>query len=259
MGRSCPRLGWVVVGLLGACVDNPYVIGRVIDGDDCARASALDAGVLACSGFEKPGFRDWAGTEANDGGVLMRTAAMVHGGSAALRAESRAAERFAVVVQDFEPLLDGELHLRVHVWVPGGLATETMNILFIGDEPNPSEDPDGPFVGVDINLANDGALQLFSPQNDPSRITGNQPIPRDRWFCLQLSMQIAHADAARPGAIALSVDGREALSASPFETLPEAGVSRVRAGIDWSSEQAAPFEVYMDDLVVSRKPLPCTL
>ena len=45
--------------------------------------------------------------------------------------------------------------------------------------------------------------------------------------------------------------------ATAIDTLPEDGVRQFRAGIDWSSEQDAPFEIYMDDIVLDTAPVAC--
>jgi hypothetical protein len=122
-----------------------------------------------------------------------------------------------------------------------------MNLIYLGSDPSLDV-----FDGMDLNLEN-GALQLFSPQFDPERHTGTALIPRDRWFCLRLLVQIAD----RGGAVQVHVDDQLVLAATDQDTRPTEDVTTLRAGIDWSSAQDEPFEVYMDDLILSREAVAC--
>lgn len=240
----------------GGCVDNPYVIGTLPDEQDAGPAfdpctSHPDA--LVCSGFERPGLDDWLAPTVLGDAAIERSTARSRSGSASLRAESSGAESTAVVSQQLEPRVDGTLHMRVWLRVPGDVATETMNLFFLGHDPNPSADPPLAFSGLDLNIE-DGALQAYAPESFPDRITGALQIPRDRWFCLRAEVAIADA-----GSLRVLVDDALALEADPLDTLPDAGgIGLLRAGVDWSSGQSAPFEVFMDDLVLSEAPVPCS-
>jgi len=232
-----------------ACSSGPYFIGE--QHGDAGPPSECDeafAGALACSGFEASDLAsEWPDQTIAMAGELERTTERAHSGEAALRASSNGPQSVAVVASEIEPVVSGTLHLRVHLYVPSGVPTETINILFIGSDPAPD-----PFTGLDINVE-DGALQIFSPQNDPARVTGELIIPRDVWFCLRA--EIAVSDDA--GAVQLFVDDALALEATGLDTLPEDGVHLLRAGVDWSSGQEASFEIYIDDLVLDDAPVAC--
>ncbi len=244
------RAAVVLCALIAAgCSDHPYVIGRFPDGglDECA---STYAGAIRCTGFEQAGLSDWSGTTIEGAGAIERSTARAHRGLGALHASSAAASSVAVVFEDFAPLRSGELYLRAYLYVPSGLATDTMNLFFIGDDSDPK--PDGsPFTGVDLNLL-DGAVQVYAPDGDPMRQTGTLAIPRQRWFCFRARIVISQ----QQGEVHAFVDDQAALDASGLDTLPDAGVHRVRAGVDWSSQDAF-FEVFMDDLVIDDRPVPC--
>jgi hypothetical protein len=125
-----------------------------------------------------------------------------------------------------------------------------MNLFFLGSRPDPSGDE--PFVGMDINVL-DGALQLFSHQAKPPRQTADAKVPRGRWFCLRAEIEMSRA-----GTTALFVDDALSLRATGVDSIAQDGVSMLRAGIDWSSDQTAFFEVYIDDLALATAPLACT-
>lgn len=237
------------IAAISACANNPYVIGRAED------AVAVDAGVneceralsaaLVCSGFEAELASDWS-TSLQNQGALERSLQRAHSGSAALHASSTARLSTAVVFATFEPVTQGELYLRAHLYVPAELPTQTMNLFFIGAEPTPD-----PFTGIDFNLE-DGAVQVFSPQSDPARQTSVLVIPRDQWFCFRA--RVAIGDSATVQAF---IDDELAIETMPFDTLPDDGVHMLRAGVDWSSEQNDFFEVFIDDVALDTAPIDC--
>lgn len=245
---------------LAACADNPYVIGQVRDltdagvrdGGDAAadggRDPCLDA--LVCSGFETADLRaEWSDVHTEGTGTVDRTTVRAHSGEASLHAQTRGVSSVGDVVALFAPVVSGTLYLRAYLYVPEALPTQTMNLFFLGSRPDPSGDQ--PFVGIDINLL-DGALQLFSHQAKPARQTGDAKIPRGRWFCLR-----AEVEMSRAGTTTLFVEDRIVLRATGVDSIAQDGVTMLRAGIDWSSEQSAPFEVFLDDLALATTPLAC--
>jgi hypothetical protein len=243
----------LLVSLVIGCADNPYVIGRLLEGgilqdaSDSTAPAACPAAALFCSSFEAADLRDeWTTTTIIEDAALERTSARVHSGQGALRAESRGPDSAAVVVAAFAAQRTGSLYVRAYVYIGSDWATETMNLFFIGD------DPSEPFVGIDLNIA-DGAVQMFSPQTVPVRSTGTLEIARDRWVCFRV--EVAIADVA--GALRVHLDDELALEVTGVDTLPAAGIHLFRAGVDWSSAQASFFEVYLDDIALGSEPVDC--
>lgn len=260
---SCQLLCAGSVGLFGSlllacsgCADNPYVTGvlrQTAPTSDAAMAEFDCADfpqALACSGFESGGLADWESqVVAGEGAGVEWSAARSHTGKGALRAFTTTADSTAVVAQSFPAVTAGTLYVRGYLFIPGDEETRTINLFFVGLEPN---EVDGmPFTGVDLNVE-DGPWQVFSPQNFPDRVTGSVAVPRDRWFCVQIEM-----DVAERGAVRVFMDGAPAFEVTNFDTLPDGGVQLFRAGVDWSSKQITPFEVFMDDLVLSTAPVAC--
>ena len=234
----------------GACADNPYWIGQLRDAEvPDAGVAACPAGSLVCSGFEAAQLHDeWPETHIENAAEVERSTVRAHSGMAALRAESRDASSVAVVVARFAALHSGTLYLRAYLFVPDGQPTDRMNLFFLGSRPDPEPEP---FVGMDLNLEQ-GALQLFSPQAEPRRQTGSLRVPRDRWFCLRAQVELG----AR-GEVRLFVEDQLALRATQVDSAAQDGVSMLRAGVDWSSEQEAKFEVFIDDLGLATRPIAC--
>jgi hypothetical protein len=235
--------------ILAACADNPYVIGHAVGVVD-AGADECPAGALICAGFESENAGEsWTDVVIENSGEIETSSERAHTGASSLHAQSSGPATVAVVMLRFPAVRSGSLYLRSYVYVPSGVPTETMNLFFIGSRPDPT-DAD-PFVGVDLNVENE-LLQVYSPQSEPRRQTGTLKIRRDRWFCFQAEVQIAHE-----ASVNLYVDRASAVRARGVDSLPSEGVTMLRAGIDWSSDQADPFEVFMDDLVFSRRPIEC--
>jgi hypothetical protein len=96
-------------------------------------------------------------------------------------------------------------------------------------------------------------VQVFSPQANPVRQTGSLRIPRDAWFCFQARIEVRDAD----GVVQVRIDGAPAIEATDIDTRPPDGIDELRVGIDWSSEQEEPFELYIDDVVVDTVEVAC--
>jgi hypothetical protein len=239
------------LSLLAACADNPYLIGHARDAVD-AGSEACPADALICAGFEDADWRaSWTDIVIENAGQIDRSSERAHSGPSSLHAQSRGPETVAVAMLRFPAVRSGSLYLRAYVYVPSGVPTQTMNLFFIGSRPDPAGAD--PFIGLDINLEGE-VLQVYSPQSDPRRQTGTQTIPRDRWFCLRADVEIS-----RSAEVALYVDDALALRAGGVDSLPsEEGVTMLRAGVDWSSDQAEHFEVFMDDLVFATRPVDCS-
>lgn len=237
--RLCATLA---IGVLGACGSRAYSIGS-LDQDHCdSHPSAL-----VCSGFEQSDLSAWDETIEVGDATIDVARDRAHSGRGALHAESLAAESVAVVAREFTPVTSGTLYFRAWLYIPADVATNTINILFLGDFATPD-----PFRGLDFNLEQ-GALQLYSPGNAPDRVTSTSGvIPRDEWFCLQIEL-----DVAKQGAVRARVNGALQLEHQPIDTLKERGVHLLRAGVDWSSAQAERFELSMDELVLATSPLAC--
>lgn len=248
--------------LIVACSDHSYVIGRYqtgADGGTGSDAAGEDAGMdecagtyseaILCSGFEQPLREEWPDRVETGSAQVQRFTDQAHSGTASLQAVSSGPKSRAVVVDNFAPLREGELNLRAYVFVPAEVPTEIMNIFFVGDDAASNET----FEGVDFNLAANGVVQIFMPLHEDPRRDGTLTIPRDQWFCFQARILLDNDD----GAVQAFVNGAPAVELLDVDTVPEGGVRQFRTGIDWSSEQEAPFEILIDDVVLDTAQVAC--
>jgi hypothetical protein len=228
---------------LSGCGDGSYVIGRFVDGGCAAHHDAI-----FCSGFERPDLSDWTRTVVVKAAHVEQTEDRAYDGKGSLHAASTDQQSTAVVAKEFDPVMDGDLYLRMHLYVPSGLQTKTMNVMFLGDFASPD-----PFKGVDFNLE-DGFLSTYVPQDSPDRYTSDTlAIPRDRWFCMQVHMTVSDGQ----GTLKIDLDGQTGLEEQGMKTKPAAGIHLLRVGIDWSSMQTDPFDIYVDDLVLATASVDC--
>jgi hypothetical protein len=242
------RRAWAIGLLCLGCATDPYVIGRYPDASAPSECVTRYADAIACGDSEGSALdAGWDDVVIENQGELEHSSARSHSGATSLRAASLDMMSVAAVSRMFEPVRDGELYLRAYLYVDASYPSDTINIFSLGSSPTPD-----PFTGIDVNLK-DGALQVFSPQADPVRQTGTLLIPRNRWFCLRARIAVSDTE----GEVELFADDALALHATQIDTLPDEGVLQLRAGIDWSSEQAAFFELFLDDLVLDRQPVPC--
>jgi hypothetical protein len=236
---------------LVACADNPYVIGRVREDAGTARDDAgVDAcaGALVCAGFEEELANAWPDTIVEGMASIESSAAQAHSGMRSLHAMSSGPMSRAVVVRDFPAQEAGELYLRAWLYIPAGATTSIINFMFLGDDVASNE----VFEGVDFNL-DLGALEVFLPLHEPSRFTSERQVARDRWTCLLTRVSLSHT----AGELEATLDGDLALQLEGLDTLPTGGMRQFRAGVDWSSEQAEFFAIYLDDVVLSTQPVGC--
>jgi hypothetical protein len=233
----------LAVSLLGGCTSDGYVIGRFRD-----EACAQTPDALVCSDFEQPDLSDWSDVLMQNTGHVEETDDRAYVGHGSLHAGSAGPESVGVVGRSFATVTNGQLFFRAHFFVPSGRETETMNVLFLGDYATPD-----PFQGIDVNLEA-GAPSIYVPGSAPDRVTSTTVrIPTDQWFCLRMDVTVSR-DA---GSVTLLVDDVPAVDQPNLNTAPDAGIHRLRAGVDWSSKQATPFDVYIDDLVLATTPVAC--
>lgn len=251
--RRSLAVSWALLVL--GCSDERYVIGRY--DADASSDAALAPGAstcavrhrsaLFCSGFEADLDAAVDRFAVAPTGELERTEQRAFRGASSLRATTLGPMSYANVVAALPAVQEGTLHFRAYAYVASGLATEIMNLFFLGAEPGPD-----PFQGIDFNVEN-GEVQIFSPQFPGSRRNGTALIPRDRWFCYRAVVQLAEDS----GSVQIYLDDELALDARGLDTVPADGVREFRAGIDWSSQQTSSFDIFLDELVVDRAPVEC--
>lgn len=145
---------------------------------------------------------------------------------------------------DFAPLLSGAIHLRFSLFLPFSPALTGINIVSLGQ----IDDPD---FGLDLNIVDDGSLELLSSGDSQTTKSSGFDMPRGRWLCVSVDVP----DISNQGSAVVSIDGHAILVARNLDTLPGNGIAEVGAGIDRTFGGQAGLTAQFDNLVVATAPL----
>jgi hypothetical protein len=108
-------------------------------------------------------------------------------------------------------------------------------------------------VGFNLDLRSDDRYEVFLVEESRSVLSATGSLLRDRWLCLQLSVQWHETE----GTVSLVQDGVLLLDATAARTRPPDGVELFTMGIDWSASNQAPGAIWLDDVVLDDAPVPC--
>lgn len=142
-------------------------------------------------------------------------------------------------------LTSGDLYARWFVYLPGTVTSANLASVHLVESPLP-------FHGLIFGLR-DGIAELTSTEADITEFS-TISIPRDRWVCLQMHVQISDTDGAIDGA----VDGQPFGVKTNIDTAPAAGYRNVHVGVFSTGSAAAPIEMWSDDVAVGTQPIPCS-
>lgn len=200
----------------------------------------LHAGALLCDGFESDAdFAEW--TE-NRG--ASETMTPVYRGDWAMRATSSTSDNTNYVFERFTDVTSGELFVRTYVYLPSGSPAEHLVLAQL-------EEGGAPWDYAHVALRS-GALRVGHRKGSTYVYRDGPPMPRDRWVCLELRVEVASA-----GTVQMFVDGASAASFSADTNLSRP-YSTFYIGISYrGSSQTGTANVYMDEIVLSRSRIGC--
>jgi hypothetical protein len=237
---GCGRLGFTERA--GDDADGASGRGDTSAGDDSSSLRCdQKPGVLFCDGFEGPNLDGW--TDAY--GALVRQTAIVHTGTAAARATSDGSQQAAGVgVAPYNGLSTGSLHYRAWFYVPSGFAITKINLFTTYGNTGNDEV---------VFLVDQEELRVYSARG-PRTITSGTTMPRDRWFCIEVHIDIA----ASNGTVRLDLDGTTIGSGSGFSTLPAGGYTFLGVGTLFLPVGQGASTIYIDDVATGTQPLGCS-
>jgi hypothetical protein len=145
----------------------------------------------------------------------------------------------------FGPFSSGAFYVRAHYFVPSSTQRTDFALLTVGDVTLALSG------GVSVFVANDG-FALAADMGSIARM-GTLTVPVDRWFCLELSVQISD----KQGRATLWLDGVEENFLPGAPTLPLGGVTTIGVGIASAGSSQPSARVFVDDVVVDTNPIGC--
>jgi hypothetical protein len=137
----------------------------------------------------------------------------------------------------------GSQWARAYVYLPSSASVTGLTLMSFNE-------PDPPYLGVGINIAASGRLQLAATTVSAFPESG-AVLRRDAWTCLVLGVDVGDAGRAR-----IVVDGVTVLDQS-VDTLPDGGYGNINFGIEYVGPGSSAVEVWFDEVAVSDSPLGC--
>jgi hypothetical protein len=165
-----------------------------------------------------------------------------HGsGQQSVRITLAADQSYVIEVTSPSAVTSGSLYLRGLFWVPGAYEPASYFVLMEGLE-----------AQANRKISFDWRLDGFGLNANGPTSYATQSLPRERWFCAELAIDVA----ATGGRARLSIDGVQAAELADFDSLLGSGLSRFRIGANAGTGNAA-LELHVDDFVVRTTPIGC--
>ena len=202
-------------------------------------------GALLCDGFEAVDVA-WD-YQIEDFGSVIRSEARGAQGTASLKISIETVDEYKYARWGKNAVLDfldsGELHLREYIFMPSStVVTDQLSIMVTGNQVDP-------FPSANV---------LLTPGEIHAVVEGTNAIapfelPRDRWVCVELHLQISGSD----GAIALEIDGSTIVSAQSIDTRVGGGYSNIDVGFHYATPAQPASEMFVDEIVAATSPIGC--
>lgn len=209
--------------------------GPAPDGDvqlDCANHQ----GALFCDGFEDPSLAAW-----QLAGDVMRALRPTPRGAAALQADTTGPQQTSGAGVGFGPIGSGLLAARGWFYVPSGFDVIHFDLLILKN---------AAIGGIGV-LGYFGELVIYQNVSGEGLFSG-LTVPRDRWMCIELQVQVANAGSAQ-----LLLDGVPIASTPTLDLAPGVGYSFLDVGLAWTDDTQGPARVFADEIVIDDEPIGC--
>jgi hypothetical protein len=200
---------------------------------------AQHTGAVLCTGLEDALPAGWM--DASSTGSDVSASSMLRfSGSASLLARTAGANGRSRLIHEIPMMTTGSLYLRAWAYMNPGAVVDDVHGIVIGDA-NTGD------YGTKF-LYSAGKLRVATPTVD---VPGSVDAPFGRWYCLRLELGVGDA-----GSVKAYVDDQVLADQAGVDTLPAAGVHNISVGIDFAG-QAAPGELYLDDVLLDTQPVDC--
>lgn len=200
---------------------------------------------LFCDGFEGPREETWDYVIEDNGTVAATTTRAFRGANALEVATDTISAYKAARWGVFFPneISTGDLHLRAYYWIDGAVTwDEQASIVSSGYSVDP-------YPSTYLRLG-PGEFVL---QVDQGTFPFNGDLPRNRWVCVELHIDV---DAAN-GSVDLAVDGVQQFATSGIDTLPGAGYSAMDFGIHYATPNQTAIRLWIDEVIADTSPIGC--
>ncbi len=165
-------------------------------------------------------------------------------GAGSLEAHVWRSRGYAALSADLTGYTATTVHARGYLFVSSGIVTDDFTVFHLGHWSTP-------LGGTDIDVTA-GKLESYSYASG-TIVESGVDIPRDRWFCLQVSIELAEST----GSVRVKIDGNQIIDAPNLATLPAEGLTDFAMGLPWTGSKQPELSVFIDEVAVGEAPIDC--
>ncbi|MBN2528413.1 MAG: hypothetical protein JXR76_18640 [Deltaproteobacteria bacterium] len=216
------------------------------DNDQCAPTGTTP---LVCENFE---LNPPTPSQLRNGDVALEQT-NVFDGNASMRCETTAIESFGYISNRFEPISQGIIYFRVHIFIPEGTITGTTKVLNLTSTASSDLETSR---GIDVNISSNRRVEIYQHGNQLRFQSAPDAVLENIWFCLQGSYTISET----AGETSIWIDNKLAVSTTAtIDSIINGGVSEFRTGIGWTEQGQNTAVFYFDNILVDTAPVLCAV
>ena len=228
-------------GVGGACLLDSDCQSNWCRQDTCLSDSfcPLYPSALYCDGFEALDSSGWT-QDTPEQPVVAENGTVFLGASSGRGMIEESGQRSYVRGTFPRPITTGPLHMRAYYYVPAGETVQQVNILNLRG-------------GATALLAGNGRVSFYFNKTRMDFPSADNVVPRDRWFCLEVDLDIGMT-----GSVRVRLDGTQVVSVQNIDTVPEDAYTDIQVPIQYTPSPAQPpLTLLVDELVVDDEPVSC--
>ncbi len=152
-----------------------------------------------------------------------------------------AAANYVIEVLSASPISAGQLYMRALFRLPDSLEPASYVVLMEALSADAAAKISFDWRPQDFGI-NAGGMTQYSRQS----------LPKARWFCAELGIDVN----ARSGAVTMAIDGEVAVELTLLDTSLGSGLARYRVGLNGGPGNPA-LQLNVDDFIVRAGPIGC--
>ncbi len=150
----------------------------------------------------------------------------------------------ASIAESIRMISSGTIYLRSWVFIPHGSVNDWTTLFsFNGNLTD----------GIDTNLRLGQTIDSYVHPSFQLKSSEGKAYLVDSWFCLQVGIDVKDVG----GSVKVVVNGNTVLTQEGVDTKPGEGINRVAYGLNTTGTFQTGASVYLDEVVVSQKPVAC--
>lgn len=186
------------------------------------------------------------GIKADEGAAVVLTTEIVHGHDYALSATQGEAGTDAQITERIRRVVGAHIYSRMWLFIPEGAINDWLKVLAFNGIV---------LEGLDVNLTSSGAAEIYSHMTGQKAVSPGAVVPENEWFCLRTTTFVDNVN----GSVELSINDHTVAYVQNWDTLPGAEIDNIVYGIGETGPEQTDATIYVDDILASTEPVPCSL